>query len=199
LDEEGGMSAERKVESYGVYNQAQRMWFLFTPPELIGDALKEKIQALSIGAQLNGYKIENLEQLGEPVVLKYSFKGPECLIRAGNLRILPQLAEFDAYGAAKEERRFPIDFGILEAKEAAYDIEIPKNFSIKYLPQSILEDNKWFSFRVEYAFKDSIVNFRQSMQLKKTVVASADYEGFKNAVRMLAQRIKERIVLETLR
>ncbi len=196
LDTSEAIVAEREVSTYGVYDQGQRMWLLYTPPELIENALQERIQGLSVGAKLNGFSIKNLESLNEPVVLNYSFQGPEYFIRAGNLRVMPQLAELDASIIAKDRRKYPIDFGFLSSKEAVFDIEIPKNFTIKYIPQGINQDSPWLAFTAEYSLRNNRINFRQKTQLKETVVSEQDYPAFKKFFENLAQQVKQRIILE---
>ena len=196
LGKNESVASEKTIFTHGVYDQAQRMWLLYTPPELIKDALQEKIQGLSVGAKLDRYSIKNLDNLNEPVVLNYSFQGPEYFIRAGKLRIVPQLTELDASIIAKERRKYPIEFGFLDSKETVLDIEIPAEFVIKYIPQSINQDSPWLTFTAEYSLGDNKINFRQKAQLKKVVVAEEEYAGFKKFFENLAQQTKQRIVLE---
>ncbi len=196
LNNNEAIVAEKEVSTYGVYDQGQRMWLLYTPPELIADTLEEKIQGVSVGAKLNEYSIKNLENLNEPAVLNYSFQGSEYFIRAGKLRIAPQLAELDASIIAKDKRKYPIDFGFLDSKETVFDIEIPKNFIIKYIPQSINQDSPWLTFIAEYSHRNNKINFRQKTQLKQTVVSEEEYADFKKFFENLAQQTRQRIVLE---
>jgi len=81
VNNEEGITADKKISVYGVYDQGQRFWLLYTPPQLVEETLKEKIQEVSIGAQLDNYEIKNLNDLNIPVSLSYK-------LTAGN--ILPQ-------------------------------------------------------------------------------------------------------------
>ncbi|MCM8782718.1 MAG: DUF3857 domain-containing protein, partial [Candidatus Omnitrophica bacterium] len=76
LDSEGMITAEKKIIPGGFYNQVQRAWLLYSQPEMIRQSIEEGIQDISVGAKLNSYKIENLEDWDKPVILKYDFKGP---------------------------------------------------------------------------------------------------------------------------
>ena len=192
------INGERDIFTYGVYDQSQRYWLLYTPPELIGDALKEKIQEISIGSTLDKYSIKNLDNLNEPVVLSYTFKGPEYTTSAGNLRIMPQLAVTNTSMVAKDKRKYPIDFDILESKEIIFEIEIPQNFVIKYMPDNVNQDSQWLKFIVEYSYKNNKIYFRQKTELKKTAVSEEEYPGFKKFLESLAKQIKQRIVLEKI-
>lgn len=193
------IAAEKSVFSHGVYDQAQRYWLLFTPPELIEQTLTEKIQEVSIGAKLKSYNIANLNDLNEPVVLSYAFQGPEYLTMGGDLRILPQLADVDSSLVAKEKRDFAIDFGFLDAKETVTEIQIPANFTVRYLPQDIDEDNQWLKFKVAYSHKGNKIIFRQDAELKQTVIPVTEYADFKSFFAGLAKKVKQRIILEKVK
>lgn len=193
------ITAKKDIFTFGGYDQAQRAWLLYTPPELIEQALKEKIQEVSIGAKLDAYNIKNLEDLNLPVVLAYVFGGPEYFTVAGPLRIMPQLAGLDASLVAKDTRRYPIDFGILDARDNVFKIELPSNFTVKYIPRDVIEDSPWLKFNIEYKRTDNKIIIEQNTELKKTRISESEYPEFKNFFENLAKRIKQRIVLERMR
>jgi hypothetical protein len=192
------ITALRDIVSQGIYDQSQRYWLLYTQPKLIEQALQSKTQEFSIGAKLEKYHIENLDNLNTPVYLTYAFAGPEYFAAAGNLRVLPQLASFDLSLVAKDKRKYPIDFSILDAKETILTVEIPPNFVVKYLPQGIVKDSPWFNSVVEYYFKDNKLSFRQKTELKKTEVSENEYADFKSLLEGLAKKAKERVILEKI-
>jgi hypothetical protein len=199
IETDGAIAADKTIFTNGIYAQAQRFWLLYTQPELIEATLKEKIQDISIGAKLDNYNIENLEDLDKPVVLSYSFRGPEYLTLAANLGLAPQLAGVDTAVVSKDSRKYPLDFGIPEAKETDIEIRIPQGFSIKYLPQNVSVDSAWVKFNVEYSQKDSKIYFSQSSELKKTIVTQTEYPEFKKFYEGLAKSLKQRIVLEKVK
>jgi len=190
------MEGQRRVFTYGSYDQGQRFWLLYTPPELVEQALKERIQDVSIGAKLDRYGVKNLDKLGEPIELDYSFTGPEYFTLAGNLRIMPQLASVDTGIVAKDKRRYPLDFNILESKETIFEIEIPRDFELKYLPEAVNKDSRWLDFKVGYKVDNNKIIFTQSVELKKRNVSLGEYREFKNFFEDLARRVKQRIVLQ---
>ncbi|MDD4980506.1 MAG: DUF3857 domain-containing protein [Candidatus Omnitrophica bacterium] len=196
INSDESIAVEGAIFTYGIYDQAQRYWILYTPPELIREALKERIQSISIGATLDKYNIENVSDLNTPVVLRYSFKGPEYFTVAGENRIMPQLAHLDTTLTAKDNRKYPIDFSVLDIEEAAVEIEIPQYFSVSHMPPGVLEDSPWFKFIVEYNQKNNKIYFRQRIELKKSIVPEKEYPDFKVFFEGLAKKIKQRIVLE---
>ena len=189
--------AQKSIFTYGIYDQAQRFWLLYTQPELIQEKLKERIQEVSIGAKLNEYHIKNLENLNEPLILSYAFQGPEYFTVAGNLRIMPQLSGLDTSLVAREKRKYALDFRILDSKETIFEIEIPDNFVIKYIPDNVIEDSPWLKFVAEYNRQGkNRIYLRQKMELKKNTVPLSDYPDFKNFFEGLAKKIKQRVVVE---
>jgi len=193
------INAKKSVFSYGIYDQAQRFWLLYTPPELIEEALKEKIQGVSIGAKLEKYSAQNVDDLNTPVVLDYSFFGSEYLTDAGVLRVMPQLGGIDTTLVAKDKRKYPVDFEILTSKEDIVEIEIPAGFVVKYMPASISEDNPWMFFIFEYKFKNNKLYFRQKVESKKRVILQDEYPDFKKVFEGLAKKVKQRVILEKVK
>jgi len=193
------IKGKRLVLSYGVYDQAQRYWLLYTPPELVGEALKEKIQGVSIGAKLIKYDANNLNDLNTPVILEYYFSGEEYFTNAGDLRIMPQLANLDTTLIAKDKRKYALDFEILDYKEANFEVAIPANFVVKYMPESIIEDSPWLKASVEYSQAGNKIFLKQKTILKKKTIAESEYPAFKVFFEGLAKKIKQRVVLEKKR
>jgi len=199
INKDEQIEAQKNIFTNGMYEQIERFWLIYTPPELIEEKLKEKIQEISIGAQLKSYKIENLDNLNKPVVLNYRFWGPEYFTPAGRLRILPQLSELDASIVAKDKRRYALDFGLLDSKETTAEIEIPADFDIKYIPENVTADNPWLSFKAEYIRKNRTLKFHQKLELKRDAISQEEYPGFKTTFENLAKKLKQRIVLERIR
>ena len=196
VNEDETITAEKTVLTGGMYDQAQRYWLLYTPPELVEETLKEKIQDVSIGARLKGYDIKNQDNLNEPIRLHYTFSGPEYFTPAGELRIMPQLVSLDTSLVAKDQRKYPIDFALLDIKEAVFEIEIPGDFTVNYMPESISEDSPWLNCKIEYSRKDKRIIFIQKTELKKNIILKEDYPAFKEFFEGLAKKVKQRIILE---
>jgi hypothetical protein len=199
VNEDSSIDAEKINYTHGIYDQAQRYWLLYTQPELIKETLKEKIQEVSIGAKLIQYKIKNLDDLNIPVVLSYKFSGSEYFTAAGPLRLLPQLSGIDTSLVASDTRKYDIDFGILDTKEYLFEIDIPKDFSVKYIPESVKRESPWMDYKLEYQHQGSKIKFRETMELKKNTVQDSDYSAFKKFYEELGRFLKQRIVLERIK
>ena len=196
INKDESLYGEKINLTRGVYDQGQRSWLLYTQPELIKDTLKSVIQDISIGGKLEGYSIKNLATLDFPVILKYSFSGPEYFIYAGKLRIMPQLASVDTFLVVKESRKYPVDLGFFSRKEFYLEVALPDNLMIKYLPEKVSYDTPWFSFIQEYMLKGNKILLKQIRFDKKDRVTQDEYADFKKAIEGLALSLKQRVVLE---
>ena len=199
VNNDESITAEKSINTYGIYDQMQRYWLLYTAPELIRESLKEKIQEFSIGAKLETYNIANLDDLNRPLVLSYKFTGGEYFTYAGGLRIMPQLFGLDTSLVAKDKRRYAIELGILDSKETIFEIEIPANFAITYIPDNVDEESPWVNCSADYKHEGNKIYFRQKVRFKKNAVLQEEYQDFKAFFEMLAKRLKQRIVLEKIR
>lgn len=193
---DGEISALRKVTARGVYGQGQRYWLQYTQPDLIRQSLTQRIQELSVGSVLEKYDISGLDDLDMPVVLDYSFRGGDYFIPAGDLRIVPQLASADTSLTAREKRVYDIEFDILDRRESAQEIVLPAGWKVRYLPGSFSEDSPWLKMEVGYYLKGGSLFFRQKTEIKRRRIPAAEYGEFREFCRRLALRTKERVVLE---
>jgi tetratricopeptide (TPR) repeat protein len=193
------IAGEKKISTFGVYDQGQRYWLLYTQPELIEAQLKEKIQDFSIGAKLLNYSTDNLDDLNKPVILRYAFSGPEYLTQAGDLRIMPQLTNIDISLTARDKRRYPLELEVLDKRETNFEIAIPEVFVVKYIPKDISKDSPWVKFSARYSFKANTLTLRQELEFKKRVIDQSEYADFKRFYDGLAKDIKQRVVLEKAR
>lgn len=196
IQDDESIACKKSVFTYGAYDRAQRYWLLYTPPQLVEEKLKEKIQDVSIGAELKDYTIDNLNDINTPIVLRYNFSGKEYFVNAGDLRMIPQLANLDTKLTAKDKRLYSIDFSMLDSNQTQLHIRIPAGYSVKYLPDNVDEDNKWIKYSLNYKKQDNSIYFLQNYELKGNVVSQDEYPEFKSLFEGLAKRIKQRIVLE---
>jgi tetratricopeptide (TPR) repeat protein len=199
LGSDESVQGTKTVETTGVYDQAQRYWLLYTQPEIIEQVLQGKVQEITVGGKLLSWKVKHLDDLRVPIVLRYEFRGPEYLTAAGDLRLCPRLAFFDAALAAQDTRRYPLSFSALDTKENVFHIDLPPGFSVRYIPADVREDNEWFSFSVDYVRAGQGLSCRQVFSLKRADVPVTAYPDFKRACERLAREVKQSVVLEKKR
>ena len=190
------VKGQRTVSSSGVYDQAQRYWLLYTVPDVVKDKIASKIQEISIGAHLDGYAVDHLNDLNDPLVLRYEFHGPELLTDAGPLRILPQLAGLDLSAITKTDRAYPVSYQMLDLKDTETTITLPPGYTIRYVPAPIVEENRWMKYSARYDVRAGTLVFSQSVEMRQRVIPLAEYQAYKVFLEQLGKRVKQRVVLE---
>lgn len=188
--------AQRQVETFGQFDQGQRYWLRYTPPNLIEQGLREKIQGMATSGNLIKYMYENAENLNLPIRLTYTFTGKNFLSRAGSARILPQLTQLDTSLVAKDSRGYPLELGQPNSNESYTEIELPKNLEVKYLPDGLEVKNDWMDYSVSYDLKGKILKASQKQVLKNKQVSRESYPEFKKFLEDLAVRLDEHVILE---
>jgi len=196
LGQDETVSAKRTVSGLGQFDQAQRFWTRYTPPNLIEESLKAKVQSLVTSGDLISYKYENADNLDLPIKLTYEFKGKNFLSRAGKARILPQFTKIDTSSSAKASRGYPLELGQPSVNEAVFSIRLPLNFKIKYLPESRILKSPWIDYEVEYKFKGDTLTVSQKQGLKKRQASVQEYPEFKKFLEDAAILLDEHIILE---
>lgn len=198
IKEDETIEVNREVVTYGLFNSVQRYWLKYTMPILIEETLREKANALSPGAELIDYKIDNPEDQQKPIKLTYNFRGPEYLVKAGQARIIPNLGSVDLSYVSKEKRVYPIDLSILSERIDIAEFAIPSNFKIRFMPESKTKDSKWLSFVNQYEASDGKIIFTQESIIKTTQVPQENYQEFKKFLEGLSRDINQCIVLEKI-
>ncbi len=190
------ISASRSVETQGQYAQGQRFWLRYTPPQLIEESLQAKIQDFAVGAKLLDYRIYNLDDPSLPMQLSYEFSGRHFLSRSGKARIFPPLALVSTGIVSKDERVYPLDLGLPEATRTSITITLPKNFVIKYLPDSVTRTSKWLDYKSTYEVKGAAIVFTQEQKTKVTVLPRSEYLAFKVFLESLARDVDSMVIVE---
>lgn len=200
INDDESISAVRSVYTSGTYEQAQRYWLIFTPPSLIEEGLKNKVQGFSPNGRLLDYEIKNARDLDKDVVLNYKFSGDDFLVKAGKARVLSELSGgIDVLHVVKDERNYPLYFGSLSQDVNITSIKIPKHLRFKYLPDSVNIDNEWLKFSSNYTLKDSSLEYESRQSFKKKYISIAEYKEYKSFIEGLARKLNQAIILEEVK
>jgi hypothetical protein len=190
------VSAQRQVEGLGEFDQAQRYWLRYTPPDLIEQGLKARVQEMVVSGDLIKYNYENANDLNIPIKLTYEFQGKNFLWRSGKARIIPPLAGVDTSTVAQDKRAYPLELGQPDSKESVFEIKLENNFTVKYLPEKVDVQSPWLDYLVNYELKGKVLKISQKEILKLREVKPEEYPKFKMFLEGLAGKLKEYIILE---
>lgn len=188
--------AQRQVDTFGQFDQAQRYWLRYAPPNIIEQRLKENVQAIAVSGKLIKYNYENSDDLNLPIKLHYEFKGNNFLARGGEFRIFPQFFQLDTQVVAKDNRIYPLELGSPYINEANFEIILPKNLEVKYLTGNSDVQSQWLDYFINYYLAGNILKIHQKEVSKKRQVSKQEYPDFKKFLEDLAVKLDEHIILE---
>lgn len=186
---------ERIINTRGDYEMGLRN-LKYTKPVLRKEMLKERVNEICPGGELLSYKISDLESLEIPAKIEMKFKGPKYLKKAGNTYLVPQLGKISTRFVSKEARTYPLDFSGLDTTETVVEIELPRNYKMKYLPESVEMENIFFKYKSIYKYEGSSIYFYDEKVTKETLLPIEKYKEFKSSYEKLARDIDKQIVLE---
>lgn len=199
LNQEESADIERTVTTRGFFSSAYRAYLRYTHPSKIKEDIQRKTVEISSFSRLINYDIENADSLDKEPVLKYKFNTKKFLNPAGNLRVIPALNELhishDIIG--KEERDFPVDFEGVHHERANIRIILPDTLKVKYQPEYVSLENKWFQFFSSYEVLPKMINFIQEFSLKVRFVPPQEYGEFKKELERVLYLLREEIILES--
>ncbi|MFA5039447.1 MAG: DUF3857 domain-containing protein [Candidatus Omnitrophota bacterium] len=196
VEEDESIRGERSVETWGVFRQSQRYWVKFTMPALIEEAIKQRIRSISENGTLLDYTIKNADDLDKPVDFSYRFAAPRYFISAGSTRIMNQASGFDTSVVARENRRYPLDTGSLRSQEEVLEVELPPHFAVKYLPEPVNADTKWFTLTSRYEHKGRVLKYAYIYSSKLREVSQEEYAEYKKTVEYIASQLNQQVILE---
>ena len=191
------IKGQREIRTQGIFDQGQRAWLRYSMPALIEETLRQKIQDALPGGRLADYKIENLDDMKQGIVLLYNFSGSDFLIKAGEkMWVIPQLGSIDLDAVSKNERNFGIDFSLPQTFLTTIEINLPLEYRVKSLPKPVESDNPWFSYKHRYEEKENKIIFTEENVYKKDFIDVKDYGEYKKILEQLSKDIRQSIVVE---
>ena len=149
-------------------------------------------------SRLLNFRYFNAKGFDQPVGLAYEFKARDFLVAVKNLRIIDKINQInmDSSFAAKDKRRYPLDFGGYYSKRAESIYNLPSNLRIKYLPQDIHLDNPWFHFSMNFQPQKGKIIFKEKFSVKKRFVPVPEYKQFKEAFEQMLYLMRKEIILQ---
>ena len=145
----------------------------YTMPSLVEETLRQRINDIVPEGKLLGYRVQNLEDMRENIILSYDFSGSDFLIRAGKKTwVVPPLGGLNLGAVSRSERVFGIDLVVPQTSKTVLEINLPAGYRIKSLPEPVQNDNTWFSYRQDFAQEGRRIIFSEEFVCKdrKSVV-----------------------------
>ncbi|MBN8641749.1 MAG: DUF3857 domain-containing protein [Flavobacteriales bacterium] len=170
----------------------------------LGDAANKKrfeyIKSIVIKGnnkfKLLEYTEENIKDRDLPYIINYKFDIDSYIIKIDkdiyvNLNVD---TNFDQLVIEKDRvSKFELDF--LTASQGTYELEIPQNYAVKYLPKDLTIDNELLSASFKYETKENKVIYVAKINQKKILLDKNDFELWNESIKKIKTNYGETIII----
>lgn len=150
--------------------------------------------------EIKQLKVENLKDLEDPLVLKYSTISDINII-GDKLFIAPFPAnQYNVNKLKQESRIYPVDFGNLSEDQLFCTLAIPDNYLLDYAPETKTLLNAELDLEFTYTIQktESFIQIKAGIKRGKTKYDPVDYKELKAFYDMIVKSINENIVLKKI-
>ncbi len=163
------------------------------------DYIKERIENGEL--EVESFEFDGLEQLQEPVSLTLQIKNKSAAATANLLYFTPVLSSlFDDNPFKNPERTYPVDFGTAQTHTYMMVLEIPENYKVDEMPQSIiydlLEGKAAYSYSISQKGNKIIVRCRT--QINEKTFSPKEYMALRGFINQILSKQEEQLVLKRI-
>lgn len=95
----------------------------------------------------------------------------------------------------EKDRSSKFEFEHLNFINSQYELEIPLNYTVKYLPKNFSVDNNLLKADFVYVVKDNRIILQSQLKQKKLVLDKADFELWNNTIKDLKNNYTDTLIL----
>jgi len=145
---------------------------------------------------LKNYTEGNITDKDKPYVINYNFELDNYLIKVDkeifvNLFLDRNIEKL----IIEKDRKSKYEIDYLTMSDAAYELDIPQNYKVKYLPKNVSIDNNLFSSNFSYEEKNNKIILKAKFNLKKILLDVTDFELWNETIKKLKSNYSETIIL----
>ncbi len=149
----------------------------------------------------NNFLIDSIHEINKyeyekPFIVNYSFSIPNYIKKVGNnIYINMNLSKDLSYTKPENTHKGRVEYKYKASHTNYYELEIPQEYEVKYLPENISISNSIFDSSIEYRKKGKIIIYKHTLKLKNIALKSSEIDFFKNEITKIEKQYKEVIVL----
>ena len=170
----------------------------------IGDAsnktrfemIKELVLKGNNKFNLKEYSEENLQDRDKPYGIAFNFDLENYIVKVDK-EIYINLFLDKIYDKMyiEKERVSKYEFDYLTYFNTKYELEIPQNCTVKYLPKNFVLDNELLKAEFVYEMQNNIVRLNIQLKLKKILLDAIDFKLWNETIKKIKSNYTETLIL----
>ncbi|HSN48482.1 MAG TPA: DUF3857 domain-containing protein, partial [Flavobacterium sp.] len=145
---------------------------------------------------LKNYTEENIKDRDKPYQISYNFDLGNYIVKVDkemyvNLFLDKPLEKV----LLEKDRSAPFEFEHLNYINSQYELEIPQNYSVQYLPKNFSLDNDYIKADIVYEVKNNKIFLNLRLKQKKLLLDKPDFELWNNTVKDLKNNYADTLIL----
>lgn len=145
---------------------------------------------------LKNFKEKNLSNRDEKYEVTYDFEIDNYIINTGEELYLNLFLEKPLEKLILEKnRKSPLEFDHLIKQVREYEIEIPADKQIKFLPKEVSIDNNLIKFSTKYQISDNKIIFNLDIETKKLLIFKNEFSLWNETISKLKSFYNETLIL----
>lgn len=159
--------------------------------------IEQIVHRIHPNAKAGSYEIANLSDLSKDIVFKLAFTIDDYALRAGEKLLVLRIPglEHPARDVGKPKRELPLFWRERSLQSNQVTIEIPKGYSVHYLPERVELVDDAASYRARYLRKAGSVVFEELADRGAVGLPTEGYPAYKALRERMAKYAQEWIVL----
>ncbi len=184
-----------KASDYGAL-QVRKMYKKEESEEDFVIEFEEKMD----GVDISDLKIENLDSLHKPIVVKSSIKIEDGINKAGDMIFLnPKVVDKMVENVFKrQERVYPIDFNYPFKEQYMISIKLPEGYTFDEIPEPLVialpENHGKYVFNIRTL--GNTIQLTNQFAINQTLFPGTDYQGLKRFFEMIVTKEAEQVVIK---
>ncbi len=145
---------------------------------------------------LKDYTEENIAERDKSYIVKYNFELENYIIKVDKeIYVNLFLDKIFEKSTVEKDRVSKFEFDYLTAVNNQYEFEIPKNCTIKHLPENLNIDNELLKANFTFEIKNKSIQLNIQLKQKKMVLDNKDFELWNQTIHTLEKNYTETIIL----
>lgn len=145
---------------------------------------------------LINYTEENIKDREKPYIINFNFDLANYIIKIDKEIYVNLFLDrnFEKLTIEKDrESNYEMDF--LFHSEAVYELEIPQNYKVKYLPKNLTINNNLFAGEFKFELKDNKIVLNAMIEGKKILLEKSDFDLWNETIQQIKSNYSESIIL----